>query len=88
MKITEIKSAITGGNYDKAFASLYGADFDKTAVYERYKIWCVNHGHHAESMRNFKQSIMTFGNVVRKRPKAGGSETTILTGYKLVREFI
>ena len=59
-----------------------------SAVYERYKIWCVNHGHHAESMRNFKQSIMTFGNVVRKRPKAGGSETTILTGYKLVSEFI
>ena len=36
MKITELKTAITGGTYDKAFASLYGADFDKNAVYERY----------------------------------------------------
>ncbi|MBR3994557.1 MAG: galactokinase [Clostridia bacterium] len=36
MKIAEIKSAITGGQYDKAFSSLYGADFDKNAVYERY----------------------------------------------------
>ena len=36
MKITEIKSAIIGGGYDNAFASLYGKDFDKNAVYERY----------------------------------------------------
>ncbi len=36
MKLTELKSAILGGKYDKAFASLYGADFDKEATYARY----------------------------------------------------
>ncbi len=36
MKITEIKSAIMSGKYDSAFASLYGKDFDKEAVYARY----------------------------------------------------
>ncbi len=36
MKITDIRNAIQNGAYDKAFAALYGADFDKKAVYERY----------------------------------------------------
>lgn len=36
MKITELKSAILGGTYDKAFAALYGADFCKDAIYARY----------------------------------------------------
>ena len=36
MKLTELKSAILGGKYDKAFASLYGVDFNKEATYARY----------------------------------------------------
>ncbi len=36
MKLTELKYAIESGAYDKAFSALYGKDFDKAAVYERY----------------------------------------------------
>lgn len=36
MNITEIKNAINGGEYDKAFAALYGTDFNKESVYARY----------------------------------------------------
>ncbi len=36
MKLSELKIALEGGAYDNAFAALYGADFDKRAVYARY----------------------------------------------------
>lgn len=36
MKLTQIKDAISSGAYDKAFSKLYGQDFNKSTVYERY----------------------------------------------------
>ena len=53
------------------------------AVYERYKRWCDANGCFAESTRNFKQILAMYGSVERKRPRAGGSETTMFVGYRL-----
>ena len=62
---------------------------EKTAdVYSRYQDWCGENGYFAEGMRTFKQSLLTFADVKRKRPKAGGSTTTMLVGYKLISEFL
>ncbi len=36
MNITQLKSAIKDGHFDKAFHALYGADCDMSAVYSRY----------------------------------------------------
>lgn len=61
----------------------------KTAdVYARYKEWCIDNGYHTEGMRNFKQSLLTFAEVKKKRPKGGGNMTTMLLGYKLISEFL
>lgn len=62
---------------------------EKTAdVYQRYQNWCRDNGYLPEGMRTFKQGLLTFAEVVRKRPKGGGSMTTILKGYKLNGEFL
>lgn len=61
----------------------------KTAdVYSRYQDWCGENGYFAEGIRTFKQSLLTFADVKRKRPKAGGSTTTMPVGYKLISEFL
>lgn len=57
-------------------------------VYASYKSWCFDNGHRAESMKTFKQGLMTMGSVVRRRPRNGGSETTLLEGYRLVSDFL
>ncbi len=54
-----------------------------SAVYDRYKKWCDANGCFAESIRNFKQILAMYGRVERKRPHAGGSETTMFVGFKL-----
>ena len=36
MKINNIKAAVLGGEFDKAFEKLYGADFDKASTHARY----------------------------------------------------
>jgi putative DNA primase/helicase len=59
-----------------------------SAVYSRYRSWCVDNGHHSENMRNFKQALSAVATVVRRRPKTGGGETTLLTGYTLTSEFL
>ncbi len=62
---------------------------EKTAdVYSRYQDWCGENGYFAEGMRTFKQSLMTFADVKKKRPNTGGTATTMLVGYKLVSEFL
>ena len=62
---------------------------ERTAmVYASYKSWCFDNGHRAESMKTFKQGLMTMGSVVRRRPRNGGSETTLLEGYRLVSDFL
>ncbi len=59
-----------------------------SSVYRRYKEWCAENGHYVESMKNFKQSLEAVANVVRKRPKAGGEKTTMVTGYRLLSDFL
>ena len=65
-------------------------DFEErtSSVYRRYKDWCAENGHYAESMKNFKQSLETVATVVRKRPKGGGEKTTMVTGYRLLSDFL
>ena len=53
------------------------------ADHARYKKWCDANGCFAENTRNFKQILAMYGRVERKRPYAGGSETTMLIGFKL-----
>ena len=53
-------------------------------VYKEYQQWCEDNGYRAESMTKFKQSLCGFATVVRKRPKGGGSETTMLLKYKIL----
>ena len=61
----------------------------KTAdVYSRYKEWCGDNGYYPEGMRTFKQGLLTFAEVVRKRPKNGDNKTTMLLGYKIRSEFL
>lgn len=62
---------------------------EKTAdVYSRYQDWCGENGYFAEGMRTFKQSLLTFADIKKKRPNTGGTATTMLVGYKLVSEFL
>ena len=51
------------------------------AVYEAYRLWCEQNGCYAENSRNFNQALRSFASVVRKRPREGGSETTVLQHY-------
>ena len=66
------------GNYEERTSS----------VYQRYKTWCIENGHYAESMKNFKQSLETVATVVRKRPQDGGNKSTMVTGYRLLSDFL
>lgn len=62
---------------------------EKTStIYLNYRNWCIENGHYAESMRNFKQSLEAVVPVVRKRPKVGGEKTTMVTGYRLLPDFL
>jgi len=54
-----------------------------SAVYDRYKKWCDANGCFPENTRNFKQILAMYGRVDRKRPHAGGSETTMFIGFRL-----
>lgn len=67
-----------------------GANYEErtSAVYNRYKSWCVENGQYAESMKNFKQSLATVMEIKRKRPKAGGEKTTLIVGYRLLSDFL
>lgn len=62
---------------------------EKTSeVYSAYQSWCVDNGYRSEGMRIFKQGLLTFAEVKKKRPKQGGSTTTMLLGYKLKSDFL
>lgn len=58
-----------------------------SVLYDRYRGWCRDNGYYTEGMKNFKQGLQSFAQVVRKRPKGGGEKTTVLLGYRLVSEF-
>ena len=65
------------------------AEVRTSEVYCRYRNWCIDNGHRAESMKTFKQSLMTIGTVIRRRPKNGcGDKTTLLLGFRLVSDFL
>ena len=62
---------------------------EKTStIYLSYRNWCIENGHYAESKRNFKQRLEAIVPVVRKRPKVGGEKTTMVTGYRLLPDFL
>ena len=54
-------------------------------VYQHYKSWCTQNGLRYENQKNFKQALSAIARVDRKRPRGGGSETTLLFGYTLPR---
>ena len=60
-----------------------GAEVRTSAVYKAYTRWCEDNGYRPEGSTKFKQALESFAIVDRKRPKDGGSLTTILLGYKL-----
>ena len=45
--------------------------------------WCSENGCYAESNRNFNQALRCFAEVVRKHPREGGGQTTLLRGYRI-----
>lgn len=73
-----IEECMEQGNYEEKTSS----------IYQCYRSWCLENGNYAESMRNFKQSLETIVPVVRKRPKVGGEKTTMVTGYRLLPDFL
>ena len=54
-----------------------------SAVYKHYQKWCTQNGCYAENNRNFKQAMSAMAKIVRKRPRLGGSETTMMLGFAL-----
>lgn len=64
------------------------AEVKTSEVYARYQAWCADNGYRTEGMRTFKQSLLTFAKVIRRKPKAGGNKTTLLLGYKLQNELL
>ncbi len=58
-----------------------------STLYFAYQNWCRDNGYYTENARNFKASLSSIGEIVRKRPKAGGEKTTLLIGYKLNNDF-
>lgn len=73
-----IDECMEQGNYEEKTST----------IYLNYRNWCIENGHYAESMRNFKQSLEAIVPVVRKRPKVGGEKTTMVTGYRLLPDFL
>lgn len=64
-----------------------GASEVKTAdVYIAYKSWCSDNGCYPENSKHFNQALRQIGNIVRKRPQAGGEKTTLLMGYRIAPE--
>ena len=73
---------------DDCLEKIDGAEERTADVYRAFQIWCRDNGYHPEGMRAFKQLLLSFAQVVRKRPKSGGTTTTILSGYRLISDFL
>lgn len=54
-----------------------------SAVYRVYNSWCAENGFNAENAKNFNAALSSRFTIKRKRPKAGGSVTTMLVGVRL-----
>ena len=59
------------------------AETKTSLVYDCYWAWCSENGYYAESNRNFNQALRSFAEVVRKHPREGGGQTTLLRGYRI-----
>lgn len=59
------------------------AETKTSLVYDCYRAWCSENGCYAESNRNFNQALRSFAEVVRKHPREGGGQTTLLRGYRI-----
>lgn len=60
-----------------------GFEVQTSAAYARYQQWCVTNGFREGSSKTFKADMENSVNIVRKRPCAGGENTTMILGYKL-----
>lgn len=60
------------------------AEVRTSEVYARYRRWCDNNGIPQETNHNFNTAFCRIAEITRKRPKAGGRQTTMLLGYQLV----
>ena len=53
-------------------------------VYDAYMVWCALEGTPPEARRTLNNRLRALGTVKSKRPRAGGENTTMLIGYKLI----
>jgi len=56
------------------------------AAYRVYSRWCEEMNYHPDNYKNFRAAMEKVYTVRRKRPKAGGSENTMLIGARLRTE--
>ena len=73
---------------DDCLEKIDGAEERTADVYRAFQNWCRDNGYHPEGMRAFKQLLLSFAQVVRKRPKSSGNMTTMLLGYRLISDFL
>lgn len=55
-----------------------------SAAYYRYGKWCDKYGYNSENMKNFNNAMSRYFEVKRKRPKEGGSVTTMIVGCRFL----
>jgi putative DNA primase/helicase len=59
-----------------------------SAIYSRYRGWCVENGYFTENTRNFRQALQSELRIERRRPRSGGGMTTLVVGHRLISEFL
>jgi len=92
-----VKDAINAYHHDSDKITLFledameenpGAEVRTSVAYTHYRQWCMENGHFSENIKNFKQALEATATVVRRRPRSGGSETTLLLGYTIRGDFL
>jgi putative DNA primase/helicase len=90
-----VRAAIDGYKYDSDKIAQFidevlipdpNGEERTAAVRQEYEAWCKRNGYHAEGKGNFVQALTASDaslNIVKKRPRDGGSVTTLLLGYNL-----
>ena len=72
-----------GQFFEEVMISDPNGEVRSAAVYKEYQSWCKRSGVRYEGIPNFNQAMRALGNVVKKRPRDGGSVTTMLMGYTI-----
>ena len=62
--------------FSACIADAPGKELRTSAMYNRYKDWCMENGYRAESMKNFKPAIEKCYTIVKKRPADGSGSAT------------